>query len=61
MPGNSIIGKIMKLQVICQDCGKMLCEIEKDQINQEDLDLYSNNVSCQEDPQSEVAAVKVLK
>ena len=51
----------MKLQVICQDCGKMLCEIEKDQVTQDDLDLYSNNVNCQEDPQSEVTAVKVLK
>lgn len=51
----------MKLNVICQDCGKTLCSIEKDQISQEDVDLYSNTVVCDNDKDSKILAVKTLE
>lgn len=36
----------MKLTVTCQTCGKILSEIEKDSITDEDLAMYENNASC---------------
>jgi hypothetical protein len=34
-------------QVLCSECGKKLIEIEKDQITQEDIDMYKQNSMCQ--------------
>lgn len=39
----------MKLTVICQTCGKKLSVVEKDQISQEDINMYTNNSTCPED------------
>jgi len=33
-------------QVICPDCGKELIRIEKDQVSQDEKDMYSQNSSC---------------
>ena len=51
----------MKLQVICQECGEVLCEVEKNDVTQEDIDMYSSSVICEIDPNAVVAAVKLVK
>lgn len=36
----------MKLTITCQICGKILTIIEKDQVSDEDVNLYSQSSSC---------------
>jgi len=36
----------MKLTVVCRKCGKILSMIEKDQIDDADMDLYESTSSC---------------
>lgn len=36
----------MKLSVSCQICGKVLCIIEKDNITDDDVNLYETTCSC---------------
>jgi hypothetical protein len=38
----------MKIQVICQECGKKLTEVNKDQVSNEDLALYEKTVGCED-------------
>ena len=51
----------MKIEVICQECGKILCEIEKDEVTHEDLSMYSSSVICDVDTNAQVAAIKIAK
>lgn len=39
----------MKINVICQTCGKLLASAEKDQVSQSDLDMYVAGSSCATD------------
>jgi hypothetical protein len=37
----------MKLSITCQNCGKLLASIEKDEdFNSSDIDMYKQSVSC---------------
>jgi len=38
----------MKLQVICQECGKKIIEVHKEVISNEDVSLYEKSCSCEE-------------
>jgi succinate dehydrogenase flavin-adding protein (antitoxin of CptAB toxin-antitoxin module) len=39
----------MKIHVVCQTCGKTLSVVEKEQVSQEDLDMYRQMSSCPDD------------
>jgi hypothetical protein len=39
----------MKMTICCSICNKQLCEINKTQITQQDIDLYTEMVKCDED------------
>lgn len=39
----------MKITVICQKCGTVISVIEKDQVSDEDLNMYKNSSSCSTD------------
>jgi len=43
-------------QVKCEDCGKILVEIEKPQITAEDKSLYKDNTECNECRNSKIMA-----
>jgi hypothetical protein len=52
----------IKLTVSCQICGKILAEIEKDEmISQDDIDMYQQNTVCPDDGNDNVIAVKTLE
>ena len=38
----------MKIQVICQECGKKITEIEKDVVSNDDINLYEKSCQCEE-------------
>lgn len=39
----------MKLRVSCQICGRILSQVEKDEISQSDMNDYIANSSCEMD------------
>ena len=36
----------MKLTITCQICGKILTKVEKDQISDDDIQMYESACSC---------------
>ena len=47
----------MIIHVICQICGETLSKIEKESPSQEDLDMYVQSSSCNENGQEKIIAV----
>lgn len=47
-----------EMTVICSVCNKVLIHIEKDDITQEDIDMYESGVICPEDGQTATCDVK---
>ena len=48
----------MKLEIKCTTCDKTLVVIDKEVISQEDINMYTNSVSCDEHGNADIQAVE---